>query len=169
MASGNLVAFRNCRNRRGELVLLRLPSESRGIPEQLWSLDVGTYLLEAACADDSQDLLVFTWYVASLVFSPVYSLGRRGSFFSFGTVHIRTLSTGGVHPLTSTTGSIHSKSIAGGFTLHIYEDFLLILGNNPGNNGLVWNWKTGEFVAKVVSTRSGICWKVKLTFWRFSL
>ena len=61
MASGNLVAFRSYRSRMAELVLLRLPSESRGIPEQLWSLDVGTNLLEAACADDSQDLLVFTW------------------------------------------------------------------------------------------------------------
>lgn len=76
---------------------------------------------------------------------------------SSSTVHIRTLSTGGVHPLTSTAGSIHSKSIAGGFNLHIHEDLLLILGNSPGINGLVWSWKTGELVAKIVSTRSGIC------------
>lgn len=61
MASGNLVVFRSCRSRTGELVLLRLPSESRGIPGRLWFLDVGTNRLEAACADDSQDLLVFTW------------------------------------------------------------------------------------------------------------
>ena len=61
MASGNLVVFRSCRDRGGELVLLRLPSESRGIAERLWSLDVGANRLEAACADDSQDLLVFSW------------------------------------------------------------------------------------------------------------
>jgi len=60
-ASGNLVVFRSCRSRRGEFVLLRLPSESRGIPERLWSLDVGTNQIETACADDSQDLLIFTW------------------------------------------------------------------------------------------------------------
>lgn len=49
--------------------------------------------------------------------------------------------------------------------MHIYEDLLFILGNNPGINGLVWNWKTGELVAKIVSTRSGICWGwSKLTF-----
>ena len=79
------------------------------------------------------------------------------SFCSLSTVHIRTLSTGGVHPLTSTAGSIHSKSITGGFNLHIYEDLLLILGNNSGINGLVWNWKTGELVAKFVSPSSSIC------------
>jgi hypothetical protein len=59
MASGNLVAFRN--SRRGELVLLRFPSESRGIPERLWHLDLSTNRLEAAAADDSQDLLVYVW------------------------------------------------------------------------------------------------------------
>lgn len=61
MASGNLVVFRNSRSRRGELVLLRFPSEARGIQERLWYLDVNTNRLEAACADDSQDLLVFVW------------------------------------------------------------------------------------------------------------
>lgn len=165
-ASGNLVVFRGCRSRRGELVLLRLPSESRGIPERLWTLDVGTDRLEAACADDSQDLLVFTWYVVILVFPTVCSLGRRGDTpFSPSTVHIRTLSTGGVHPLTSTAGSIHSKSITSRFSLHIHDDLILVLGNNPGINGLVWSWKTGELVAKIVSTRSGICWgRRNLTF-----
>jgi len=61
MASGNLVVFRNSRGPRGELVLLRFPSESRGIPGKQWYLDVGTNRLEASCADDSQDLLVFAW------------------------------------------------------------------------------------------------------------
>ena len=75
---------------------------------------------------------------------------------SWSTVHIRTLSTGGVHPLTSTAGSIHSELIAGAFNLHIHEDLLLILGNITGIYGFVWNWKTGELVTKIVSTRSGI-------------
>ena len=61
IASGNLVVFRSSRSHRDELVLLRFPSESRGIQERLWYLDVDTNHLEAACADDSQDLLVFVW------------------------------------------------------------------------------------------------------------
>ena len=61
IASGNLVVFQNHRGFRGELVLLRFPSESRGIPEKQWYLDVGTNRLNASCADDSQDLLIFAW------------------------------------------------------------------------------------------------------------
>jgi hypothetical protein len=38
----------------------------------------------------------------------------------------------------------------GGMNLHIHGDLFLILGNTP-INGLVWNWKTGELVAKIAS------------------
>jgi hypothetical protein len=61
MVSGNLVVFWSSSGRRGELVLFRFPSESRGIPERLWYLDMSTNRLKAVGADDSQDLLVFVW------------------------------------------------------------------------------------------------------------
>jgi hypothetical protein len=76
--------------------------------------------------------------------------------FSLSTIYIRTLSTGDVHPLTGTTDSIQSPSITGGVNLHINGDHLLILGNTPGVNGLVWNWKTGELVTKIASRRSDL-------------
>jgi hypothetical protein len=60
MASGNLVVFRSSRSRMGDLVLLRFSSKSRGIPEHIWYLDLDCNDLEAFCADDSQDLLVFS-------------------------------------------------------------------------------------------------------------
>jgi hypothetical protein len=60
MASGNLVVFQSSRGRTGELVLLRFPSKSRGIPEHIWYLDLDCNDLEASCVDDSQDLLVFS-------------------------------------------------------------------------------------------------------------
>jgi len=137
MTSGNLVVFRSSTSRVGELLLLRFPSEARGIPSKLWHLDLSGYRVEALCADDSQDLVVFS---------------------SLWTIHIRTLSSGCVHPLASTSGTIHSASIFGGFNLHIYGDRILVLGNSSGLSGLVWDWKTGAQVAKIasVSHRPGV-------------
>ena len=59
-ASGNLVAFRSDRSRMGELLMLRFPSDLRGVPEQLWYLDLDCDRLESICLDDTQDLLVFS-------------------------------------------------------------------------------------------------------------
>jgi hypothetical protein len=61
MTSGNLVVFRSSTTRIGELLLLRFPSEARGIPSKLWHLDLSSHRVEALCADDSQDLIVFSW------------------------------------------------------------------------------------------------------------
>ena len=78
--SGNLVALKGpiCGSRRtGELLLLKFPSEARGIPEQLWHLDLGYMRIEAISLDDSQDLLVFSRLVPnveSLVFTPTNGL-----------------------------------------------------------------------------------------------
>lgn len=67
--SGNLVVLKGpiCGSRRhtGEMLLLRLPSEARGIPEQLWSLDLGYERIEAISLDDSQDLLIFSRLVTN--------------------------------------------------------------------------------------------------------
>jgi hypothetical protein len=63
MASGNLVVFCGSGGRMTELILLRFPSKLRGIPEHIWYLDLdcNDNDHEASCADDSQDLLVFSW------------------------------------------------------------------------------------------------------------
>jgi hypothetical protein len=62
VTSGNLVVFRSSGSRSTvELILLRFPSKSRGIPERIWYLRLPYDSLELSCADDSQDLLVFSW------------------------------------------------------------------------------------------------------------
>ncbi|KAH9009330.1 hypothetical protein EDB85DRAFT_2293530 [Lactarius pseudohatsudake] len=126
MASGNLTAFRSDRSRMGELLMLRFPSDLRGIPEQLWYLDLDCDRLELICLDDTQDLLVFS---------------------SSHYIHIRTLSTGGVHPLTSTSGTIRSHSDYEAFDLHHHGD-LSFVGTS---HILVWNWKTGDRLAEIAS------------------
>jgi hypothetical protein len=40
-----------------------------------------------------------------------------------------------------------------GVKMHIYGDHMLITGDYPVIIGLVWNWKTGELVAKIASRR----------------
>ena len=67
--SGNLAVLKGSWNGhpgRGEFVLLRFASEARGIPEQLWYLDLDCERIEAIDLDDSQDLLVFSWLVANV-------------------------------------------------------------------------------------------------------
>jgi hypothetical protein len=49
-----------------EFLLLRFPSEARGIPEQLWYLNLDCKHMEAISLDDSQDLLVFSWSVINV-------------------------------------------------------------------------------------------------------
>jgi hypothetical protein len=61
MASGNLVVFRSTRSHMSELVLLRFPSKSRGIPERIWYPHLDYNDIDTSCADDSQDLLVYSW------------------------------------------------------------------------------------------------------------
>jgi hypothetical protein len=88
----------------------------------------------------------------AFLFTRLYFTQARSLVFSLDTIYIRTLSTGDVHPLTSTSGSIQPPPIVG-VKVHIYGDHLLILGDYPAFNGLVWNWKTGELVAKIASRR----------------
>lgn len=117
----------------GELLMLRFPSELRGVPEQLWYLDLDCDHLDSICLDDTQDLLVFS----SLTY-----------------IHIRTLSTGGVHPLTSTSGTILSGSTSEAFYLHIHRDLLCSLGSAHIR---VWNWKTGDLRVEIPLTTNAPC------------
>ena len=65
--SGNLVVLKGPTFRSGEFLLLRFPSETRGIPEQLWYLDLDCrQYIDGIALDDSQDLLVFSWLVANI-------------------------------------------------------------------------------------------------------
>ncbi|KAF8268329.1 hypothetical protein EI94DRAFT_1727952 [Lactarius quietus] len=131
--SGNLVVLKGpiCGNRRtGELLLLRFPSEARGIPEQQWSLDLGYQRIEAISLDDSQDLLVFS---------------------RLPNIHVRTLSSGSIHPLSTTRGIIDSG--VGyveyeSFSLRIHDDRLAFM-TSVGRQILVWDWMTGNQIAKI--------------------
>jgi hypothetical protein len=155
--SGNLVMLNGPWNGdaglfgRGEFLMLRFASETRGIPELLWYLDLGCERIEAIALDDSQDLIVFSWLVAGVKY---LSLTRLTNFFknSLSHIHVRTLS-GCIHPLSSTLGLIDSgtKSVEY-FSLCIHDDRLAFISSVHGHRHvLVWDWKTGKQVAKIAS------------------
>jgi hypothetical protein len=52
----------------GEYLLLRFPSEARGIMERVWHLDLDCEVIQNICLDDSQDLLIFSRSVANSSF-----------------------------------------------------------------------------------------------------
>ncbi|KAI0299468.1 hypothetical protein BC826DRAFT_1102609 [Russula brevipes] len=131
--SGNLMVFNNIASSSDlrNLLLLRFPSELRGIPEQRWSLNLDCNYIDAIYVDDSQDLLCF---------------------FSTPDVHVRTLSTGEIHPLTNAIGPIYSFGSGVGFVgLQTYDDLLMLMTNFPERHILVINWRTGGHVAKIPS------------------
>ncbi|KAI0253024.1 hypothetical protein BJV78DRAFT_1198565 [Lactifluus subvellereus] len=128
--SGNLIVFRSKPSgRRVMLLLLRLPSELRGIQEQHWHLHLEFAYVDRIGADDSQDLLIFSY---------------------LGGIHVRTLSTGGIHPLTNTPGFIYLRPPSDS-PLYIYDDLLATsIYESPSEVFLVLNWKTGEQIVKIV-------------------
>jgi hypothetical protein len=71
--SGNLMVFQSTIMVADSimLLLLRFPSELRGIPERQWYLRLEFAHIECVSADDSQDLLVFSSSVSNL--EPYYS------------------------------------------------------------------------------------------------
>ena len=131
--SGNLVVSRGSRNRTGELVLILFPSESRGISEYRLSVYLGHNRLEVSCADDSQNLVVYSWFdFFSTVFPFYLFTSLEHAFVSLSTIHIRTLSTGVVHPpLTKHTGPIHSRVVSGSRHMRICGNRFLVLGCSP--------------------------------------
>jgi hypothetical protein len=148
--SGNLMVFYFIESGaygKQDLLLLRFPSELRGIPEQQWSLNLGCDI-HSICVDDSQDLLCFMSCVSNF---ECPALPAHHLVFSFPDVHVRTLSTGEIHPLTDAVGPIYS--FASEFVVpvcrQIYDDLLMLVV--PERHILVFNWKTGGQVAKIVS------------------
>ncbi|KAI0253022.1 hypothetical protein BJV78DRAFT_1352103 [Lactifluus subvellereus] len=130
--SGNLMVFLSTISVANgvTLVLLRFPSELRGIPEQQWYLHLEVTSLECISADDSQDLLIFS---------------------SLPNIHVWSLSTGGIHPLTNTPSFIHPSGIPrhGIFSMRIYDDLLACSTHESKPHILVLNWKTGEQMTKI--------------------
>ncbi|KAH9026282.1 hypothetical protein EDB83DRAFT_1929011 [Lactarius deliciosus] len=131
--SGNLVVLKGPAlgiRHTGELLLLRFPSEARGIPEKLWYLDLDCQHIEAIALDESQDLLVFS---------------------CLPNIHIRTLSSGRVHPSSSSLGLIDAGTNFvdyADFSLRVHDDRIAFT-TSTGRNVLVWNWKTGKQIAKI--------------------
>ncbi|KAI9444091.1 hypothetical protein H4582DRAFT_2071684 [Lactarius indigo] len=120
-ASGNLVAFRSDRSRMGELLMLRFPSDLRGIPEQLWYLDLDC---------DRSLHPVGTSFLVHITSTFAHSPPEEST------------------PLTSTSGTIRSHSDYEAFDLHIHGDLLSFVG---ASHILVWNWKTGDRLAEIAS------------------
>ena len=157
--SGNLVVFdgpgdgRSLQGYGGKFLLLRFPSEARGISEQLWYLDLDCERIETKALDDSQDLIIFSWLVANV---ESRSLTRLMGFSSLPHIHVRTLSSGCIHPLSSTFGLIDSGTNSTEyekFSLCIHDDRLAFMASVPGRQShvLVWDWKTGNQVANIAS------------------
>jgi hypothetical protein len=151
--SGNLMVFYSIAPSPSpgqDLLLLRFPSELRGIPEQQWSLNLDCDYIHAVCVDDSQDLLCFLSSVFNFEFP---SLPAHHLVFSLPDVHVRSLSTGEIHPLTHAVGPIYSlpsEVPAGTFCLQIYDDLLMLVIDFLEHYILVFNWRTGGYVAKIV-------------------
>lgn len=85
------------------------------------------------------------------------SLTLRIVFASLPNIHIRTLSSGSIHPESSTRGLIDSSTNYAeyeNFSLRIHDDRLAFM-SSVGHQILVWDWKTGEQVAKIVSHARG--------------
>ncbi|KAI0299474.1 hypothetical protein BC826DRAFT_33765 [Russula brevipes] len=137
--SGNLMLFHSLASNfdRGVLLLLRFPSELRGIPEQQWSLNLDCNIHDI-CVDDSQDLLCF---------------------FSRPNVHVRTLSAGEIHPLTHAVGPIYSfgSEVVGSVCLRICGDLIMLMVNALEHYILVINWRTGGHLAKIPSSEHTQC------------
>ncbi|KAI0299477.1 hypothetical protein BC826DRAFT_966933 [Russula brevipes] len=132
-----------------DLLLLRFPSELRGIPEQQWSLNLDCKYIHDICVDDSQDLLCFISSVSNFGFP---SLPAHHAF-SLPDVHVRTLSTGGIHPLSNAVGPIYSFAgeVVVPVCLQIYDDLLMLAVNSREDHTLVFNWRTGGHVARIPS------------------
>ncbi|KIL67022.1 hypothetical protein M378DRAFT_159984 [Amanita muscaria Koide BX008] len=124
------------------LHLKRIPSQSRGIKEKNWILDLSTLLEENTITvgkfgmDPSQDLLV-------IITSPGNSIR----------IHSLTLSKGECHPLTSGPYLVpHDSSYDlgpdGPFSINICHDFVSI---HSFFGAMLWNWKTGQVLMHVVS------------------
>jgi hypothetical protein len=80
--------------------------------------------------------------------------------FSIPDVHIRTLSTGEIHPLTHTVGPIYSfaSEFVGSVCLQIYDDLLMLVIDLVEHYILVFNWRTGGYVARIVGFLSISVW-----------
>ncbi|KAM6504241.1 hypothetical protein JOM56_001184 [Amanita muscaria] len=119
--------------------LKRIPSQSRGIKEKNWILDLSTVLGEGARMenfgmDPGQDLLVIIARASD---------GLR--------IHLLTLSTGERHPLTSEPCLVPHDLDSGQsqwFNIDICHDFLSIY---TGGSAVLWNWKTGQVLMHVVN------------------
>ena len=79
-------------------------------------------------------------------------------FSSLPNIHIRTLSSGCIHPRSSTLGLIDSGTNFAeyeNFALRIHDDRLALMAS-ASRHIQVWNWKTGQQIAKIASLVLGI-------------
>jgi hypothetical protein len=72
--SGNLVMLKGPYFGSGKYLLLRLPSEARGIPERVWHLHLDCeHMIQNICLDDSPCFLELTTYLRSDTLLRVHS------------------------------------------------------------------------------------------------
>ncbi|KAM6500103.1 hypothetical protein JOM56_003117 [Amanita muscaria] len=128
------------------LHLKRIPSQSRGIKERNWILDLSTFLGEGPQMGDfgidpGQDLLAIMASAGDSV-----------------RIHILTLSKGERHPLTSgpclVPHDLHFfdswEQDLDWFFFDICHDFLSVYSMSCA---VLWNWKTGQLLMRVVDSK----------------
>jgi len=125
----------------------QLPSDSRGIECQVWSVEIlGTRLRDFAM-DPSQDLLV-------LIENPKgTNWGISRDELRFSCIHFRNLRTGEAHPSARLATITHEQDTPDAlvkYTLQVSGDHIGILFHHQGGNELlIVEWKTGQVKMRV--------------------
>ncbi|KAF8634482.1 hypothetical protein AX15_000921 [Amanita polypyramis BW_CC] len=123
----------------------QLPSQSRGIQEKDWSVDVKQFQVKDFTMDPAQDLLV-------ILELPRWQQGDR-IYRAF----LRTMSTGESHPLALGSRMLtHERQWLERvfYSIQTCGDTLGIMfnGRESGETEVVlWNWKTGQVLLNIVS------------------
>ncbi|KAJ3761753.1 hypothetical protein EV360DRAFT_79966 [Lentinula raphanica] len=126
----------------GSFAFVQLPSESRGIPERIWTVKPDTPAeVRDFGIDPSQDLLV-------LIDIPRWVAGRDAHH----RIYIRTMSTAKKHPLASGPGLIeHPRftfDLGTSYSIKISSDNLAIFFRrslmDSSNEFVIWDWRTGR-------------------------
>ncbi|KAK2461640.1 hypothetical protein APHAL10511_006103 [Amanita phalloides] len=123
----------------------QLPSQSRGIDEKNWTIDVSHFRVRDFGMDPAQDLLI-------IVEQPQWQPNDRSY-----RIHLRALSTGQIHPLGSGSRVLsHEQQWRDHVTYSIQtcgDTLAILLDSHEFNETevVLWNWKTGQVLANIVS------------------
>ncbi|KIL71782.1 hypothetical protein M378DRAFT_155391 [Amanita muscaria Koide BX008] len=123
----------------------QLPSQTRGIEEKNWTVDIKEFRVRDFGIDPGQDLLV-------ILEEPL----RQQNDHRYR-VHFRALSTGQPHRLASGTQPLTHEEQRGNHSSYSIQTCGDVVGilieshNSRETEVVLWNWKTGQLLANIVS------------------